>query len=138
MVIKSEEKNLYERDEMLKMKRPQSTKIPMDRKKRAKQFAPFQALKGFEHSVKEKETVYEARKFQYDGTRSGLDQKLSEIGNREIRITYYLESDAKPGFGTYLEVYGVAKILPHLRIMEIGGLEIAMDDITDIKVLEDL
>ena len=122
--------------EMLDMEGPVSDRIPMDRRRRAKQFAPFQALKGFEHSVKEKEVVYERRREQYDGMRIALDKKLSEIENREVKVTYYLESSIKPGFGTYLDVYGIPKLFPHLRRMQIGGLDLSFDDIVDLEAAD--
>ena len=39
-----------------------SRRHPMDVGRRAKQFAPFAALKGFEDAVREKEIIYEPRR----------------------------------------------------------------------------
>ena len=54
----------YTREEMLRMQRPLSGRIPMDRQRRAKQFAPFQALKGFEDSIREMEAIHGERRVE--------------------------------------------------------------------------
>lgn len=126
------------REEMLQMERPPSSHIPMDRERRAKQFAPFQALRGFGHSIAEKGKFYERKKFQSDEQRLEIDRSLAELKDGEsIRIMYYMESQSKPGFGTYLTVEGVPKLFPHLRILSIEGLEILFDDVVGMELLED-
>ena len=47
---------------LIYMPRPVSNRRKMDVGHRAKQFAPFAALRGFEESVRKKEILYEPRK----------------------------------------------------------------------------
>ena len=48
--------------EMIYMPRPVSRRRKMDVGHRAKQFAPFAALRGFEETVRKKESIYENKK----------------------------------------------------------------------------
>ncbi len=52
--MEKEYKDYEKYEDILYMKRPVSKKhIPMDRKKRAAQFASFAALKGYDEKIKE-------------------------------------------------------------------------------------
>ena len=61
---------------ILYLPRPLSKRYPMAVERRAKQFAPFAALKGFEESVKEKEIIYEPKRILPDEKKNELDMKL--------------------------------------------------------------
>lgn len=97
---------------------------PMKAGRRAKIFAPFDALKGFSERVLAKETVYESRRELTDGEREELDRRLSvlhrlvpdrrsALENRiTISVTCYEacsdpENDAFEKLGTYETVTGV-------------------------------
>ena len=54
MLAKAYQKYLY-------IPRPVSKRYPMDVQHRAKQFAPFAALRGFEEIVRKQEILYEQR-----------------------------------------------------------------------------
>lgn len=58
MLAKAYQKYLY-------IPRPVSKRYPMDVQHRAKQFAPFAALRGFEEIVRKQEILYEQRKVCY-------------------------------------------------------------------------
>ena len=55
--------------------RPVSKRYPMDVQHRAKQFAPFAALRGFEEIVRKQEILYEQRKMLSE------EQKCGWIGS---------------------------------------------------------
>ena len=54
--------------------RPVSKRYPMDVQHRAKQFAPFAALRGFEEIVRKQEILYEQRKMLSEEQKCGLDR----------------------------------------------------------------
>lgn len=55
--------------------------------RRAKQFAPFAALKGFEDAVREKEIIYEPRRILSEERKNELDMKLRMLKpGMEIQI----------------------------------------------------
>ena len=64
--------------------------MQVNRISRAKQFLPFDALKGLQEALKEKEIEYEERKELSEETLNDLDTILNriEIGNI-ITIKYY-------------------------------------------------
>ena len=59
--------------------RPVSKRYPMDVQHRAKQFAPFAALRGFEEIVRKQEILYEQRKMLSEEQKCGLDRKLQMV-----------------------------------------------------------
>ena len=77
----------------------------MDHGKRAKIFAPFDALKGFSDAVAAKETLYENRKELDDDTKEDIDRKLGilhrlTVNGRAARenkpvitVTFFLPCD---------------------------------------------
>ena len=64
--------------------------MQFSRTNRAKQFLPFDALKGLQEALREKEIQYEDRKELSEETLTNLDKKFNriEIGNY-IEIRYY-------------------------------------------------
>lgn len=124
---------IYERKDMLLMKRPPSKRLPMDRKRRAKQFAPFQALKGFAHSISETETLYVEKKKQSDAVRLEMDRMIKALPDGvAVTVVFFQESEKHPGLGMYLPVTGVPKIIEHEKVMEIAGIRIPIDDIAEM------
>ena len=58
------------------LQRPVSKRYPMAVERRAKQFAPFAALKGFEETIREKEFIYEMKRVLPEEKKNDLDMKL--------------------------------------------------------------
>ncbi|MDO4978082.1 MAG: hypothetical protein Q4E53_12570 [Eubacteriales bacterium] len=141
------EKIKYTTDDLLTMPRPRSSRIPMDRQRRAKQFAAFQALKGFGTSIREEGRFLVMKKTQSEFARSDLDEKIQALcqpgqssilhSTKAVKVTYYLESQQKPGFGTYLDIYGVPHLVPHLKILQMEGIDIPFSDIFAIEIMDD-
>lgn len=48
-------------DDIIKLERPESNRIPMSRADRAKIFMPFSALKGYEEAIEEKQRAINGR-----------------------------------------------------------------------------
>lgn len=113
--------------------------IPMDQTHRAKQFAPFDALDGFDEAIYAKEVLYVEQKRMDEDK---LNQKLAILRERRrpVKITYFVpcsdeNNDAfEEGRGLYKTVTGtVEKIDEETETLRIGGLSISFDDIRDIN-----
>ena len=75
--------------DMVFMPRPVSNRRKMDVGHRAKQFAPFAALRGFEETVRKKEILYEPRKDLSEEKKTELDNKLRLLSKgREFRVSW--------------------------------------------------
>ncbi len=122
--------------------------------KRAKIFAPFDALAGFDQRIANKEILYEDRRELDEGKKADLDRKISLLcrlaGSRKAMrqpfpqavITYYCpctdpENEAWGHQGSYRAVRGpVSQVDPVLsKTLTIDGTRLAMDDIVDIDDL---
>ena len=83
MLAKAYQKYLY-------IPRPVSKRYPMDVQHRAKQFAPFAALRGFEEIVRKQEILYEQRKVLSEEQKCGLDRM--EINQTKVASNHRLVS----------------------------------------------
>lgn len=72
----------------------------MDRANRAKQFMPFDALKGFREALAEKERVTVPKKELSEDRKAELDIKLREIHQMDVVTAEYFRN------GEYLQVTG--------------------------------
>ena len=98
---------------------------------RAKQFAPFAALKGFEEALREKENIYVARKDIYEEKAYELNETLKTvyIGDT-VTLTYYKNRQ-------YVTLTGVVeKFDTALKFLEISGEHITFDNIFEIEKLD--
>ena len=67
---------------------------------RAKQFLPFDALKGLQEALREKEREYEEKKDLSEDTLNDLNNKFNQIDNGSlVKITFYKN-------GKYSEIKG--------------------------------
>jgi len=67
---------------------------------RAKQFLPFDALKGLQEALREKEIEYEEKKDLSEDTLNELNNKFNQIDNGSfVKITFYKN-------GKYSEIKG--------------------------------
>ena len=90
--------------------RPVSKRYPMDVQHRAKQFAPFAALRGFEEIVRKQEILYEQRKMLSEEQKCGLDRKLQMVSvGMKIQATYFKESREMKPAGQYHTICGTVE-----------------------------
>lgn len=67
---------------------------------RAKQFLPFDALKGLQEALREKEVEYEEKKDLSEDTLNNLNDKFNQLDNGSfVKITFYKN-------GKYSEIKG--------------------------------
>lgn len=100
----------------------------MDRSVRAKQFMPFDALRGFREALADKERIIVPRVELSEDARDVLDYKLSQVEkNSIITIIYYDD-------GEYLKLTGmVSRLDMTAGILKIVYTKIQFKDIYDIQ-----
>lgn len=100
----------------------------MDRRSRAKQFMPFDALKGFREAVAEKERIIVPKRDLSEEQKEELDWKLRQIQKKDIITVEYFQNRE------YVQVTGmVTRIDTASRTLEIVNTKIAFADISDLK-----
>ena len=100
----------------------------MDRENRAKQFMPFDALKGFREALEEKERIVVPKRELSEEQKEELDFKLRQIHKMDIITVEYFHD------GEYVQVTGVvSRIDETSRVMKIVNTKIAFEDIVDLR-----
>jgi hypothetical protein len=100
----------------------------MDRRSRAKQFMPFDALKGFREAVAEKERIIAPKRDLSEEKKEELDWKLRRIQKENIITVEYFQDRE------YVQVTGmVTRIDGASKTLEIANTRIAFVDISDLK-----
>ena len=100
----------------------------MDRADRAKQFMPFDALKGFREALEEKERVVVPKRDLSEERKEEINRKLCLVRKRDIVTAEYFQN------GEYVRVTGmVSRIDETARLLQIVNTKIAFDDISDLQ-----
>lgn len=81
----------------------------MNKVARAKQFLPFDALKGLQEALREKEIEYEEKKDLSEDTLNDLNNKFNQIENGSfVKITFYKN-------GKYSEIKGRVTNIDYIK-----------------------
>ena len=100
----------------------------MERSSRAKQFMPFDALKGFREALAEKERIIVAKRELSEEQKMELDYKLKQIHKMDVITVEYFQK------GEYVRVTGVvSRIDETSRVLKIVNTGIPFDDISDFQ-----
>ncbi len=100
----------------------------MDRSNRAKQFMPFDALKGLREALIEMERLVVSKRELSKERMEELDYLLCQIQEKDIIMAEYFQN------GEYRRVKGeVCKIDKTKRILEIENVRIPFEDIYDLQ-----
>ena len=119
---------------ILYLQRPVSNRHPMAVERRAKQFAPFAALKGFEETIREKEYIYEKKRVLPEEKNNALDMKLKILKpGMEIQAEYFEENEKRPGYGQYHTVRGRVDFYDPAVYLRIGNVEINIHNLYDLS-----
>ena len=96
---------------------------------RAKQFAPFSALKGLDEALRQKERVFVEKPEFSEEAAEELSHKLMEISvGTKVRVVYY-------SCGECVSVEGiVTRIDKTFKRLTVVKTEIDINDILDIKI----
>ena len=99
----------------------------MQRAERAKQFMPFDALKGFREALAEKERVTVPKKEFSEEYSAGLDGRLRRIRRKDfVTAEYYRD-------GEYVRVTGeVTGISAGEQVLVVGDERIPFRDLSDL------
>lgn len=99
----------------------------MSRADRAKQFAPFAALKGYDEALRKKEKILVPKIVLGEDAQEELDYKMRQVRRNEpITVVYFRE-------GEYIEVTGMVTRIDEIsRILYVVKTAISFDDILDI------
>ncbi|MBQ6624954.1 MAG: YolD-like family protein [Clostridia bacterium] len=106
-------------------------KFKMSQAMRAKQFAPFAALKGFSEALIEKEKICVEKKELFEEDMCRINDALKTISRFDtVCVTYYHNKQ-------YHELTGIAeKFDLSLKYIEIDNVHITFDDILQIEKIE--
>ena len=97
---------------------------------RAKQFLPFDALKGLQEALREKEIEYEEKKELSEDTLAELNNKFNQIEKGSfVKIRYYRN-------GRYSEIKGIVTYIDYIKKrIQVDKIEnINICDIIDILI----
>ena len=125
----------------LYLPRPVSRRHPMDVGRRAKQFAPFAALRGLDETIRQKEIIYEPQKELSDDQKQKLDMKLRMISyGMRIQATYFAKKQDNQIMGQYHTVTGTVEFFDPAIYLRIDDTEIPIKDICNLSgdVFEEL
>ena len=102
----------------------------VNRAARAKQFLPFDALKGLQQALKEKEIEYEEKKELAEDTLTELNNKFHQLENgKYVKLKYYKN-------GRYREIKGAVTNIDYIKKrIQINKIEnVNICDIIEILV----
>ena len=127
-------------DEIINLSHHVSTTHPqMPMLKRAAQFLPFAALRGYGDAIKEIQRQTEEKVELEESDLNALNEKMQYLRANlarmpEVTFTYFKPDERKAG-GAYLTISGTVKRIDEYRRMIIlhDGTKLPMDDIKTIE-----
>lgn len=120
---------------ILYLSRPVSRRHPMSIGKRAKQFTPFAALKGFEDGIHEQEIKYEEKRILPEEKLEELDRTLRMLKEgMEVEVEYFAENPEKPGKGSYIAKTGWVEAISRQEI-QICAEKIPLEAISGLSMI---
>lgn len=109
-----------------------TVRAPMSRSRRAKQFQPFDALRGLKEAIAAKEKVPTPRQYLSEDMIAEIDKTLKAIRKGQIMtVVYYGVKEQE-----YLQLTGpIMKVDPYCHNLQIGNTTIDFQEIS--KLLTD-
>lgn len=105
-----------------------NNRVKMDRADRAKQFMPFDALKGFREALEEKERIVVPKRELSEEQKEELDFKMRQVRKKDIVTVEYFHD------GEYVQVTGMVSGIDEIgRVIKIVNTRIEMGDIVDLR-----
>ena len=106
-----------------------TVRAPMPRSRRAKQFQPFDALRGLKEAIAAKEKVPTPRRYLSEDAIAEIDKALNSLRKGQVvTVVYYgaYEQD-------YLQLTGpVMKVDPYWHSLQIGNISIDFPEIDQL------
>lgn len=116
-----------------------TVRAPMARSRRAKQFQPFDALRGLKEAIAAKERIPTPRRHLSEESIAEIDKALNSLQKGQIvTVVYYGVYEQE-----YLQLTGpVMKVDPYWHSLQIGNISIDFPEIdqlfTDMQTLDSL
>ena len=109
-----------------------TVRVPMPASRRAKQFAPFDALKGLKEAIAEKERIPTPRRILAEDALAELNMTLSQLSKGTIvTVVYYCIYEQE-----YHQITGaVAAVDTYWSLLQIGNMAIDFSEIFEIEIL---
>ncbi|MHB8128970.1 MAG: YolD-like family protein [Mobilitalea sp.] len=106
-------------------------KAPMPISERAKQFLPFAAVKGLTEALAKKDKVPVPKVEMSEELSEELNQKIHRIQKgMTVTVTYFSDDE-------YIQLMGkVIQLDDNFRILRIGDMKIAFNDILDVDLIQ--
>lgn len=109
-----------------------TVRAPMPASRRAKQFAPFDALKGLKEAIAEKERIPTPQRILAEDAQAELNQTLSQLCiGTIVTVVYYC---------VYLQEYNqitgaVVKVDSYWKLLQVGNMSIDFSEIAEIEII---
>ena len=121
-------------EDIIGLDRPITKIQGMEVAHRAKIFAPFAALKGFEECVREKEISYETRRILSDDQNEWLNKKFCSLQNGDyVKITYFKPSLLDMMIGQYLTIEGAIEFTKIPSMIQVNDMMISIKNVIEIE-----
>lgn len=103
----------------------------MNRQDRAKQFMPFDALKGLQEELRKKEIEYEQKKEISEWVLEKLEDELRKINlGEKVQVKYYKD-------GKYITIVGIVKKINYVeKEIEINEEIINVNDVINLTIVK--
>ena len=109
-----------------------TVRAPMPASRRAKQFAPFDALKGLKEAIAEKERIPTPHRILAEDTQAELNEQLSQLRKGTIITVVYYCIYAQE----YHQLTGaVVKVDAYWSLLQVGNMSIDFAEIVEIEQL---
>ncbi|WOO37956.1 YolD-like family protein [Anaerocolumna sp. AGMB13020] len=106
----------------------ENNRSKMDRGTRAKQFMPFDALKGFREAITEKERIIVPKRDLSEEQKDELERKIKQLKKKELITVEYFNNRE------YVQVTGmVTRIDAVSRTLDVVNTRIAFRDISSLR-----
>ena len=109
-----------------------TVRAPMPASRRAKQFAPFDALKGLKEAIAEKERIPTPRRILAEDALAELNQQLSQLRKGTIVTVVYYCIYAQE----YHQITGVVVSVDcYWNLLQVGNMAIDFSEIAEIEII---
>lgn len=108
-----------------------TVRAPMSRSRRAKQFQPFDALRGLKEAIAAKEKIPTPRKYLTEDAISEIDSMLNALSKGQIVTVVYYNTHEQE----YLQLTGpVTKVDSYQHSLQIGNTVIEFAEIYKLLI----
>ena len=108
-----------------------AVRAPMPASRRAKQFAPFDALKGLKEAIAEKERIPTPRRILAEDAIAEINEQLSILRKGTmVTVVYYCEYTHE-----YHQITGaVVMVDAYWSLLQVGNISIDFSEIAEIEI----